>query len=100
MLIRILVWVVTIGRVDIAHVTSSLSRFTAAPRKGHLTQLLTVFGYLKRRQNRIIIVDSRDLIYRGEESSISKDYIKELESMYPDAKEELDRKLPKPMVEK
>ena len=99
MLIGILVWVVTIGRVDIAHVTSSLSRFTSAPRKGHLSRLLLVFGYLKRRPNRRIIVDSRDPIYRGGENSISKDYMKELESMYPDAREELDSELPKSMVD-
>jgi hypothetical protein len=33
MLMGILVWVVTIGRIDVAHSTSSLSRFTACPRK-------------------------------------------------------------------
>lgn len=36
MLIGMLNWVVTIGRIDIAYAVSSLSRFVAAPRKGHL----------------------------------------------------------------
>jgi hypothetical protein len=31
MLIRMLVWVITIGRISVAHATSSLSRFTACP---------------------------------------------------------------------
>jgi hypothetical protein len=35
MLMGILVWVVTIGRINVAHSTSSLSRFTACPQKGH-----------------------------------------------------------------
>jgi hypothetical protein len=36
MLMGILVWLVVIGSMDIAHVMSSLSRFTACPRKGHM----------------------------------------------------------------
>ena len=36
MLIGMLVWIVTIGRFDVAHATTSLSRFTAAPQRGHL----------------------------------------------------------------
>jgi hypothetical protein len=36
MIIGMLNWVVTIGRLDVAFSTSSLSRFTACPRCGHL----------------------------------------------------------------
>ena len=36
MLIGIMNWVVTIGRLDIAFATMSLSRFSACPRCGHL----------------------------------------------------------------
>jgi hypothetical protein len=36
MLMGMLNWVVTIGRLDVAHATMSLSRFAACPRKGHL----------------------------------------------------------------
>ena len=35
-LIRMLSWVVQLGRFNIAFATSSLSRFSAAPSKGHL----------------------------------------------------------------
>ncbi len=62
MLIGMLVWVITIGRIDVAHVTSSLSRFTACPRQGHLERLLRVSGYLKKRPNRRIVVDSQEPI--------------------------------------
>jgi hypothetical protein len=62
MLIGMLVWVVTIGRIDVAHATSSLSRFTACPRQGHLERLLRVSGYLKKRPNRRIVVDSQEPI--------------------------------------
>ena len=47
MLIRMLNWIVCIGRMDVAYATSSLSRFTACPRKGHMDRVLQVFGYLK-----------------------------------------------------
>jgi hypothetical protein len=48
LLIGILVWVVTIGRIDTAHATSSLSRFKACPREGYLYRLFRVLGYLKK----------------------------------------------------
>ena len=40
MLIGMLNWIVCIGRMDVAFATSSLSRFTACPRKGHMDQVL------------------------------------------------------------
>ena len=36
MLIGMLNWIVTIGRIDIVFAVSSLSRFTACPRQGHM----------------------------------------------------------------
>ena len=39
-LIGMLVWIVTIGHLDIAHAMASLSRFTAHPHQGHVKHLL------------------------------------------------------------
>jgi hypothetical protein len=99
MLMGILVWVVTIGRIDVAHSTSSLSRFTACPREGHLDRALRVFGYLKKRPNRRVVVDSRDPIYRGGEDAVDLDFTKVLADNYPDAVEEIDVNLPKPLID-
>jgi hypothetical protein len=99
MLIGMLNWIVSIGRFDIAHATSSLARFSSCPRKGHMDRALQVFGYLKRRSNRRIIVDSRDPIFEGGEDAFSKDFEKELASAYPEAAEEVDRKIPDPLVD-
>ena len=44
MLIGMLNWIVTIGRIDIAFAVSSLSRFIACPRQGHMGRALYVFG--------------------------------------------------------
>ncbi len=90
MLMGILVWVVTIGRIDVAHSASSLSCFTMCPQEGHQERALQVFGYLKKRPNRRLVVDSRDLIYTGGEDTLDLDFTKELEKNYPDAFEEID----------
>jgi hypothetical protein len=99
MIIGMLNWVVTIGRLDVAFSTSSLSRFTACPREGHLDRSLHVFGYLKKRPNRRIVVDSRDPIFENCEDDFEIDYTVELESMYPDAFEEIDANLPEAMFD-
>jgi hypothetical protein len=101
MLIGMLVWVVTIGRIDIAFdATSSLSRFTACPRQGHLERLLRVFGYLKnKRPNRRIVVDSREPIYKGGQGALDMDYTEELRDQYPEAHEEIVTDAPSPLVE-
>ena len=57
-------WAVTIGRVDISFAVSSLSRFSAAPRQGHLELSLHLFGYLRQYPNYRILVDSRPLIVK------------------------------------
>jgi hypothetical protein len=99
MLIGILNWVVSIGRFDIAHAVSSLPRFSSCPRKGHLERALQVFGYLKKRSNRRIVVDSRDPIIEGGDDAFSKDFQEELKSAYPEAFEEIDRNIPNPLVD-
>ena len=57
MLIGMLVWINVLGQTDIAHVTTSLSRFKACPREGHLKQALQVFGFLTKRRNRRFKID-------------------------------------------
>jgi hypothetical protein len=99
MLVGMLNWITMIGRFDVAHTTSSLARFTSCPRKGHLERALRVFGYLKKRPNRRTCVDSRDPIFEGGEDDFRKDYQEILRSCYPDAAEEIDRDLPKPLVD-
>ena len=54
MLMWILIWVVGLGRSDVAHATSSLSIFSACTREGHLARALRIFGFLKKRPNRLL----------------------------------------------
>ena len=39
-------WEVHIGRFDVRYALTSLNRFSAAPREGHLRWLVKIFGYL------------------------------------------------------
>ena len=91
-------WLVTIGRFDIAFATSSLARFVASPRQGHLDRLKHVFGYLKKWPNHRIRIDAGDPMLIGSEELFQKDLMSEFQSEYPDAVEELDPKLSKPLV--
>jgi hypothetical protein len=99
MLIGMLNWIVTIGRLDVCHATSSLSRFTACPREGHLERAKQVFGYLKKRPNRRIVVDSRDPRFINCEEDFKMNYVEELCEAYPDAYEEVDANLPEPLLD-
>ena len=50
MLIGMLNWIACIGRMDVAFATTSLSRFTACPRQGHMDRVLRIFGIKYRKR--------------------------------------------------
>ena len=82
----------TIGRLDISFAVSSLSRFSAAPRVGHLQLAIYMFGYLKKHPNRNLVIDLGPLIVPEEfkASTFRPDFLED----YPDAQEELDPTMP------
>jgi hypothetical protein len=45
-LIGVLRWIIELGRIDIMVSVAMLSRFLAAPREGHLNEVLHIFAYL------------------------------------------------------
>lgn len=90
-------WIVLLGRIDIAQATSSLSRFNAAPRKGHLNRAWRIFGYLKRHKHKAIRIDPRPpLIDHG---LVHTNNSPDFSAIYPDAGEEIDDHLPDPYGE-
>ena len=101
MLIGMLNWIVTLGRIDICYAVSSLARFVACPRKGHMERALQVFGYLKKKPNRRIIIDSKSprIKENGAEINASVDLATAMKEFYPDAKETKDSNLPTPLYE-
>lgn len=86
-------WAASIGRLDIAFAISSLSRFSANPRQGHLELAFNLFGYLKRFPNKRLVLESRPLVIDPEllrQESFHPDFLDD----YPDAREELDPNFP------
>jgi hypothetical protein len=54
---------------------------------------------LKKRPNRRIVVDSRDPILTGGEDALSMDFTELLKDDYPDAFEEIDTNVPRPLID-
>eukprot|EP00975_Prorocentrum_lima_P017153 3630540-Prorocentrum_lima.AAC.1 len=50
-------WLVTIGRYDIAFTVTTLSRFCANPRVGHLKRAVRLLGYLKKYPDHSVVYD-------------------------------------------
>lgn len=92
MLIGMAQWACTIGRLDISFAVSSLSRFSANPRQGHLELAIYLFGYLKKFPNRRIVLNSKPLVVSEElkNNSFHPDFLED----YPDAKEDIDARFP------
>ena len=85
-LIGSLNWVITLGRFDVCYATMILSRYSMAPRKGHLKAVKRVFGYLRVSPKGKILIDNgqapiRDtaLVTRGQDWN----------EFYPDAVENI-----------
>ena len=94
MLIGMLNWIVCIGRMDVVFATASLLRFTDCPRKGRVDRVLRVFGYLKKYNNRRIVIDSKYLIRVGGKDAFNLDFSIFQEYQYPDAVDKIDTKVP------
>ena len=45
-------WMVQIGRFDIRLAVTSINRFSAAPKEGHIKRLVKIFGYLQKNTRR------------------------------------------------
>ncbi|CAJ1951564.1 unnamed protein product [Cylindrotheca closterium] len=83
--------------MDICHAVSSLSRFSDAPRVGHMELAFHLFGYLKKYKTKQLIIDSKPMkidpaIFNPEDpdASFDPDFLNE----YPDVGEEHDPREP------
>ena len=93
-MIGMLRWAIELGRVDIHLEVSLLSAYQAAPRQGHLDELLHIFGFLKKHPD-LTLYFNPDLpmippeIFTGDDSSTFRDH-------YREAQEELPAHMPPP----
>jgi len=84
------IWIILLGRFDIAYATSAMSRFNMAPREGHLKAVKRILAYLKTFPKGRVIIDTsypNHSEYPVEDHSNWKDF-------YPDAEEETPNDLP------
>ena len=93
-LVGILLWIVRLGRVDIAFVISPFSRFSALPRKTHLDELEKIIGFLEKYPDKRLVVNSQPQTFPGRLLSKSRET---MQALYPDAEEEIDPQFPRPM---
>ena len=85
-------WIINLGRFDIAFAINLLSRYSVAPREGHMHALEKVFGYLRSRPKGSILIDNSTPPVR-DIAVVSKGH--SWTEFYPDAKEDIPRDMPK-----
>jgi hypothetical protein len=79
------IWIIVLGRFDIAYATSAMSRFNMSPREGHLKAFKRILAYLKTFPKGRLIIDTAypdHSVYPVEDHPNWKDF-------YPDAEEEI-----------
>ena len=95
-LIGALQWAITLGRFDISVAVTSLSRFRAEPRQGHLQRVKRVCGYLREHADSAIRFRTKwptNEVHFGEmeeqdwhQSVYGNDAVEEMLSCYPKPK--------------
>ena len=87
-------WMITLGRFDIAFAISVMSRYSMAPREGHLEAMKRIFGYLRVYRTGRLLIDIHDAPIRSK-AIISKGH--NWCEFYPDAEEDIPRDMPRPL---
>ena len=82
-IIGMLRWAIEIGRVDINFEISLLSSYQAAPRTGHLEQLLHILAFLKKKPKLTIYFDPSEAII--DKSMFKQDASEQLKDHYSHA---------------
>jgi hypothetical protein len=83
-IIGCLIWIIVLGRFDIAYAISAMSRFNMSPREGHSKAVRRILAYLKTFPKGRLIVDTSypdHSVYPVENQPNWRDF-------YPDAEEE------------
>lgn len=89
-------WLVVAGRFDLSYAVSSLSRFSSAPREGHLECARKIFGYLRKYPSRGYIINPSPPIFDLEYQSIELQ--QDFGGQYHYFKEDLDPRFPEPLL--
>ena len=82
-----------VGRFDIAYATSSMARFSSAPREGHLQDAKRIFAYLAEHDDLAVMIDPSDHALTTPQPIAQN---AELHQKFPYAAEELSVRMPVP----
>jgi hypothetical protein len=83
------IWIIVLGRFDIAYATSAMSRFNMLPREVHLKAVKRILSYLKAFPKGRFIIDTsypEHSVYPVEDHSNRMEF-------YPDASQEITKDL-------
>jgi hypothetical protein len=86
----IYIWIIVLGRFDIAYDASAMSRFNMLPREGHLNAVKRILSYLKTFPKGRVIIDTS---YPDHSVYPVEDHLNMME-FYPDSSEEIPKDLP------
>jgi hypothetical protein len=92
-LIGALQWTIQIGRFDICTAVMTMSRFRAAPRRGHMERVKRIHGYLRKMKEGVIRIRTELPDY----SDIPEGYHSWDYSCYEGAREEIQEDAPRPL---
>ena len=87
-------WIVKLGRVDVCLEVSMMSSHLALPRKGHMEQVMQIFGYLKKYHSEELVFDPSDPTI-NEQAFERRDWASS-EFGHVEGKEELPPNMPEP----
>lgn len=92
-LIGTLQWLITLGRFDISSAVTSMSRFRASPREGHLKRLQRIFGYIRKFKDASIRVRTGE----PDLSDLPDQDFDWTYSVYGETKEQIPDDIPPPL---
>jgi hypothetical protein len=84
------IWIIVLGRFDIAHATSAMSRFNMLPREGHLKVVARILSYHKIFLKGRVIIDTS----YPDHSLYPVEYHSDWMELYTDSGEEISEDLP------
>jgi hypothetical protein len=83
------IWIIVLGRFDIAYATSAMIRFNMLSREGHLKAVKRILFYLKTFPKGRLIIDTS----HSDHSMYPVEYHSNWMELYPDAGEEIPKDL-------
>ena len=84
-------WAISIGCFDIQYATTTMARYSHAPREGHMKAVKRIFGYLKKFSKAKLPID----LELPNHEAFPYDDLNTWQDLYPDAEEETPPDMPK-----